>query len=357
MQTIKFQAFLVSVTAFFGLLAPIKGLNSSLDPNRFPEVPLIRPLTTKIWRFRSQILTQIRLFFQQRGYLEVNTPILNPTGAVEPFIDSFQIRRQVRPKSPEALPRDDGWLITSPEYNLKILAAELKTPVFEISHSFREGDQGGEHTEEFLMLEWYNLGARMDDLIVETHHLLHFLEKGSPAPTNGPEPRRQTIEQLFQEHVGCGLAFEDLAEAARKRGLGSHNDRYDELFFSLFLNEVEPKLKTDSPLFLTHYPMPLAALSQREGSVARRFEVYWKGRELANGYEELLDHDEHERRFAEYNAIRKAMGRVEMEVDPQFMEMLRNRSLPPCSGIALGIERLLMVLLDVNRISEVSPFA
>ncbi|MBL8018907.1 MAG: EF-P lysine aminoacylase GenX [Leptospirales bacterium] len=317
---------------------------------------MIRPLTTKIWRFRSQILTQIRLFFQQRGYLEVNTPILNPTGAVEPFIDSFQIRRQVSPKSPEALPRSDGWLITSPEYNLKILAAALKTSVFEISHSFREGDQGGEHTEEFLMLEWYNLGATMDDLITETHQLLQLLETGS-VPTPGTEPRRQTIEQLFREFLGCGLGGEDLAEAARKRGLGSHSDRYDELFFSLFLNEVEPKLRTESPLFLTHYPMPLAALSKAEGSVARRFEVYWKGRELANGYEELLDHDEHERRFAEYNAIRKAMGRVEMEIDPQFMETLRSRSLPPCSGIALGIERLLMVLLGVDRISEVSPFA
>ncbi|MCE9598834.1 MAG: hypothetical protein K8S54_12780 [Spirochaetia bacterium] len=332
---------------------------------------MVRPLTTKIWRFRSQILTEIRLFFKQRGYLEVNTPILNPTGAVEPFIDAFQIQRQVPRKSPEARPSAEGWLITSPEYNLKILAAELQTPVFEIAHCFREGDQGGEHTEEFLMLEWYNLGASMDDLIVETHLLLERLTLSSGLATESSQesaeatpsamiqthPRRQTIAALFREHLGCGIEFEDLARVARVKELGSATDRYDELFFSLFLNEIESKLQTDHPLFLTDYPLPLAALSRSDGNTAKRFEVYWKGRELANGYEELLDYSEHERRFAEWNAIRRATGRVEMKSDPQFMAMLKNGTLPPCSGIALGIERLLMSLLEVEQISEVSPFA
>jgi len=316
---------------------------------------LIRPLSHEVWHFRKQVLTSLRDFFDERGFLEVSTPGLNPTGAVEPFIDSFQVERHAPAKSQRQSP-GQGYLITSPEYNLKILAAELKTNVYEICHVFREGDRGPEHTEEFLMLEWYALGSNMEDLLAQTTELIQLVGARLDRSEIPVRFERHTIEELFRKYAGCGTDHGDLLDVAEKLGLGKREDRYDELFFSIFLNRVEPNLQSTLPFFITDYPAPLAALSRVNGKIARRFELYWGGLEIANGYEELLDYDEHVRRFQEFNEIRIGTGRKAIEADSQFMAVLREKSLQPCAGIALGIERLMMALLRTNQIDSISPF-
>ena len=320
---------------------------------------MIQTLSVEILRFRQSFLGQIRAFFDSRGYLEVQTPALNPTGAVEPFIDSFQVHATGDRKSPAGPSRGtEGYLITSPEYNLKTVLAASPLPIYEICHSFRAGDVGAEHTEEFLMLEWYRPGATESDLILETNSLLVHLSRSFPLPTGlrlPEKPRTLAVGDLFAQAGIGGLGRDVLERAAVDMKLGSKADRYDELFFSLFLNRIEPLLRIPEPVYLNGYPEELAALSNTERGLAKRFELYWNGLELANGYEELRNKEEHLRRFKEFNDIRRKTGRPEMKGDPQFLENIEK--MPECSGIALGVERLMMVFLQENNIANVSPFA
>jgi lysyl-tRNA synthetase class 2 len=188
---------------------------------------MIQTLSVEILRFRQAFLGQIRAFFDSRGYLEVQTPALNPTGAVEPFIDSFQVHATGDRKSPAGPSGGtEGYLITSPEYNLKTVLAASPLPIYEICHSFRAGDVGAEHTEEFLMLEWYRPGATESDLILETNSLLVHLAGSFPLPSGlriPATPRTISIGDLFARGGIGGLGRDVLeragqAERAASRG-------------------------------------------------------------------------------------------------------------------------------------------
>ncbi len=322
-------------------------------------------LPAEHYTLRAQFLRDVRAFFAGRDCLEVETPLLGPTPSVEPFLDSFEVRRPGLP-GPDRKPGTSGsgtragFLITSPEYNLKILLAHLDRDVFEIAHCFRAGEAGGHHTEEFLMLEWYRRGMDEFALMDECEALLDFLGTRPYARVRpGGPARRRSVRELLKTYADCpDVSRAALLKAARHIGAGGAEDpatwRYDELFFSVFLNAVEPHLGGQGPEFVYHYPPELAALSQIENDVARRFEIYWQGVELANGYFELTDATEQAARFTRENELRRELSKPPAEANVQFLEALGH--MPSASGIALGLERLLMVLLDESEIVRVSPF-
>ena len=322
---------------------------------------MIRVLDNATWEARAQFLDDVRAFFRERGVLEVETPLLNAHGTVEPFLDPFVVTRTARRKSPSGPSGPQGaYLITSPEYNMKILLSTLRRDIYQIAHCFREGDAGGHHTEEFLMLEWYRIGfdefALMEEVTALLERLAAHAYSGQPFQT----PRSCTVAELFRTHCDCGLLRSELEEALPRYSLLGHEERpenlrYDELFFTLFLNRIEHHLGKEAPDFVYDYPPELAALSVIESGRARRFEVYWQGQELANGYNELRDPVEQAARFAKENQLRESLAKPHMPADPQFLSALRS-GLPQCSGIALGLDRLFMVLRGKNTLEAVSPF-
>lgn len=319
---------------------------------------MIRSLSAEMHTLRGDFLRDVRQFFFDRNYLEIETPLLNPTGNIEAFMDPLQVVRSGIRKSPEDTGKNRrAFLITSPEYNMKIALAQTKRSVFQIAHCFREGETGRHHTEEFLMLEWYRPGFDEMDLMKECADLLRYLAVKPYSKKKPPDAEFPVheIKDLFQKFAGSSLDKQALENACRQIGLvkGEEKLRYDELFFLIFLNQIENRLGPN-PQFVLGYPEELASLSRVENGRGRRFELFWDEVELANGYYELKDVSEHIRRFERENGLRKLLGKEPMEADVQFLDSLPE--MPDASGVALGLDRLLMVLLDADSISEVSPF-
>jgi len=323
---------------------------------------VIKILPEKIIEIRSLFIFEIRRIFHKNNYIELETPLLNPGGNVEAFIDSFQILRTSNRKSPE----DDGknrgkYLITSPEYNLKTQLAHTGKNIFQIAHCFREGDVGSLHTEEFLMLEWYRQNCPLEDLMEECRTIFHSLSilPFSKIKFLPDDVQFYTVQDLFIKFTGCSLDYDNLLEySINKKYIHSfsvaNKPRYDEIFFVIFLNEIERYLGMDAPCFIYNYPDQLAALSRIENGFARRFEIYWKGIELANGYEELKGKEENLKRFRYENSLRTLQKKNKIPHEDQFLDSMD--LLPDACGIALGLDRLLMVLLNESDIRSITPF-
>lgn len=316
----------------------------------------MRLLPAPVLQLRSHFLSSVREFFHSRGFCEIESPLMERHGTAEPFLDNLELRD----------PRTGGpaYLLTSPESPLKICLSELRRPLFQIAHVWRAKDGSPLHTQEFLMLEWYVPGFDEQSLMVQVQELLHHL-CGSLAPhlpaatVLPPTIPVLSIADLMHERADCTFRRESLEAAALRLGLAPASelagDRYDELFFRVFLDAVEPHLQRAGPLFIHGYPAELAAYSQVVDGVGRRFELMWNGVELANGYLEVTDAAEQLRRVEHENSIRQEMGKAERPIDPAWIAALE-RGIPPCAGVALGLERLLMVLSGADRIEEVSPF-
>ncbi|MCB1173992.1 MAG: hypothetical protein KDK39_10515 [Leptospiraceae bacterium] len=315
----------------------------------------------------SALLRHLREWFWHQDILEVDTPLLSIQGDIETHLDCLTVNRRAPRKSVEIAPDRSapGYLVTSPEFALKQLVAQSRRSLFQLAHSFRDGDVGGWHTEEFLMLEWYlvesDLEALMDfcDRFFASLSVLPFVHhRFRPAV-------RRAIPELFREHLGIDLQAASLAAAAVERRLLTRQqaDRYayDDLFFLLFLNAIEPILSEigdGQPVYVYHYPPELAAFSQVRSGWARRFEIYWRGVELANGYEELRSRQEYEAAFARELHHRHRLGKPSGCVDQRWLAVLTDcDGLPFCSGIALGFERLLAILLQSDGLGAISPFA
>ncbi len=342
---------------------------------------MIRRLPSIILQLRSEYFRAVREYFFSQGLTETETPLLNPHGNFDPFIDPIRIMRSFPEKSPQAEDypesfRSSGYLITSPEYNLKTILPDSEKGVFQIAHSFREGDTGTHHSVEFLMLEWYRKGCDHIQLIQETFDLIKFikniLNKSFPFLNPDPlilRPETVTVPDLFSRYCPGygfenGIYRESLEKCIFKEkllgpGENAEQLRFDELFFSIFLNRIEPFLITEHPLAVKDYPRELRANARLtpEGNAAR-FEVYWKGIELCNGYFEETDPQEQIRIFQEDNRLRKLTGREEMTIQPSLTESLAElyNSGIPVSGNAMGLDRLLMILTGSTKLSEISPF-
>jgi lysyl-tRNA synthetase class 2 len=311
---------------------------------------------------RRALLTQAtRAFFTARGYTEVETPYAVPTPGEEVHLRAFATTRE-RPDGTT----DPLWLHTSPEFALKKLLVGGAGPIFQLARVWRNGEASDLHAPEFTMLEWYHPGATMDVLIAETTALLRAVLppivtcRGVTTDLGAVE--RLTLAQAFARHVGADLlATADDAPALAAAGSARLRDdeTWEDLFFRLLLERIEPRIGRAHPTFLTHWPAAQAALAQRDPAdprVAERFELFVCGIELANAFVELTDAAEQRARFAADRARRHALrsGKPDPDwpLDEDFLAALAH-GMPASAGIALGFDRLAMIAAGADRIDQV----
>jgi elongation factor P--(R)-beta-lysine ligase len=302
---------------------------------------------------RATILASIREFFNERGVWEVETPVLSHSTVTAPYVVGIPAIFQIYGSTKEQI----CYLQTSPEYAMKRLLAAGSGPIFQITKSFRQGEVGKLHNPEFTMLEWYRPGFDHHALMNEMDALLQKILGVAPA-------ERASYAELFQQHFGIDAHAADvqtLTNCARDNNIpltGTLPDR-DAWLDLLWTHGIEPKVGKSRPLFLYDFPQSQAALAKvRPGQppLASRFEVYFKGIELANGFHELQDANEQEKRFREDLFFRNINGLPAMPVDERFLAALTH-GLPDCAGVALGVDRLVMLALDCKKISDVLSFS
>lgn len=287
---------------------------------------------------RALVYRAIRQFFEERDFLEVETPLLLRAPPPEVNID--------------AIPAGNGWLRTSPELHMKRLLAAGDERIFQMGRCWRDGEQGRFHHPEFIMLEWYRANATYAEILADTKLLLEHVAhaiwgavdgcwQGKPISFAQDLWERRTVSQAFIEWAGW-----DPAAA------------YDADRFDLDLvTRVEPGLPTDHPVVLMDYPVPLGALARRKPGaehLAERWELYLGGVELANAYTELTDPVEQRARFEDWNQQRARRGAETYPMDESFIDALKD--MPPSGGIALGVDRLITLLADAEALDEVIDF-
>ena len=300
-----------------------------------------------VLRARARLRQQVRDFFAERGVLEVDTPVLGRYGVSEPAIDSIAA----------SAPGIEGVLQTSPEYFMKRLLAAGSGPIYQMGPVFRAGEAGRRHNPEFTMVEWYRPGFSIEALMQEVAALVQ-------SALGIATPVVRQYRELLCAHAGVDPWMDDDATIRARASdvSGLDPDRLDrgEALDVLVSHEVEPVFAGEEAVFVRGYPPDQAALSvvAREGGVevAQRFELYVRGVELCNGYRELTDAGEQRARFERDNQYRRRQGKPEMRPDPGLLAALE-AGLPPCSGVALGLDRLLMLQTGVASLDEVLPFS
>lgn len=300
---------------------------------------------------RAKVIEEIRRFFKDRGVLEVETPVLSQFSVTDVHLSAFRTEYL----SPFATKTKPLYLMTSPEYHMKRLLAAGSGAVFQLCKVFRNEEAGKRHNPEFTMLEWYRPHFDMYRLINEADDLLQQILDCGPTES-------YSYQFVFQTYVGLdplAATRAQLVEKARKHGFQCADDENrDTLLQFLFSEIVEPEIGKKCPTAVYHFPSSQAALAQistEDLRVAERFEIYYKGLELANGFHELSDAHEQMRRFEQDNIQREKAGLPSQQPDLRFLAALK-AGIPNCSGIALGVDRLLMIALGVECIEEVTAF-
>ncbi len=360
--------------ALGGRVEITNGQGSLLTPNQSPKKSILfaqRILDSRrrsAMRIRAQIELGIRQFFLHQDFLETRTPLLVPCPGMEPHIRPFSVISTIHSTEPKYLP-------TSPEFAMKQLLVGGLERIFQISSAFRDEPCSITHRPEFTILEWYRAYVGFETIMEDTESLLEYLAVqifGQPEvrfqnkriSLKAPWPRLKTRD-LFQSHAGIDLIQEDSVEKLKRHcerlGLGAQlNDptlTWDDLYFIIWLNFIEPKLPEDQAVFVTHYPASQAALAVIECDTdgypwAKRFEVYAGGLELGNAFEELTHPFEQETRFKKDMQIRANIYGEEFPASPidnQFLLALQE-GMPPSGGIAMGVDRLVMLFANENDI-------
>ena len=300
---------------------------------------------TELVKIRAQFLHEIRLFFAKKNVLEVDTALLRPFAVSDVHLKSIKA--------------EAGFLITSPEYEMKKLLAAGSGDIYQLSHCFRAEEEGRKHRREFMLLEWYRLGFSYLDLIYEVAELItSLLDKKI-------EYKLSEYSELFKHYLNIDIFqinLEELKNIAFSKIPEAKNWDldFDSLLDLLFSHFIEPNLGNNSLEFVVNYLPSQAALAKiildkNNNKVAARFEAYINGLELCNGFDELANFSEQEKRFIEDNQKRKKLGLEEIALDYEFLNSLKN--LPQCSGVALGVDRLLMLKLGFNDIGKVLSFS
>jgi lysyl-tRNA synthetase class 2 len=309
-------------------------------------------------RLRARLLARVRAYFAACGVLEVETPLLSVAASSDPALASFRTPYH----GPGLAAGQPLYLHTSPEFPMKRLLAAGSGPIYQLARVFRDGEAGGRHNPEFSLLEWYRPDWGLEALMDEVEGLVTGLREDAPPL---PATRRYRYRELFQEILAIDPLTASVAElrvCSRQAGIQAPDsmpqDDPDPWRDLLLTHAIEPRLGTGL-VFLYDYPASQAALAQlRPGdpAVAQRFELYWDGLELANGFHELGDAVEQRARFAADNRKRAALGLPAMPADERLLAALQ-QGLPDCSGVALGLDRLLMRLAGLERIDQVLAFA
>jgi lysyl-tRNA synthetase class 2 len=301
-------------------------------------------------RLRAQLLGTARAYFARTGALEVETPVLVRSAVTDVHLESLEVLRTDG--------RRAGFLHTSPEYAMKRLLCAGAPDIFQVARVFRDGERGRRHNPEFTMIEWYRLGIDHFALMHDVDGLLRALLE--PLRPVGP-----TVHVTYAEACEAALgvnpltATTDAIEASLERaGLdvppGLHGDRDGLLDLGMSLH-VTARFPTDCITFVRDFPASQAALARISGPVAARFEAFWGPLELANGFHELGDADEQAQRFAADAATRRGRGQPVRDVDESLLAALAT-GLPPCAGVALGFDRVVMIAADARSIDEVIAF-
>lgn len=295
---------------------------------------------------RANCLKQIRDFFNARGYLEVETPVMGQFGITDVYLSNIKVNFRGKPYC----------LQTSPEYHMKRLLAAGSGPIFQLARVFRDDELGRWHNPEFTLLEWYQLGINHHQLMDEMDELLQQV-------FNAGLMQRKTYQRVFQEICDIDpltATIEKLQQILLQFELSGilpmdERDR-DQYLFLLMSHVIEPALaKEETPVAVYNFPVSQAALAQVKDEVAERFEVYFRGVELANGFHELTDASLQQARFREDNFKRQAQGLEHCQEDIYLLGALHH-GLPACSGVALGIDRLLALIFEQPSISTTLAF-
>ncbi|HEX9104570.1 MAG TPA: EF-P lysine aminoacylase EpmA [Polyangia bacterium] len=305
-------------------------------------------------RERSILNRTIRAFFDAREFLEIEAPILVPSPGLELHLDAFAVEAR--------------YLITSPEYQMKRLLAGGLQRIYSLGKVFRRKEAGAQHNPEFTMLEWYRANAAWTEIADDTEALVWQCARSAGVVRAGrcalepPWPRLSVGEAC--ERWGRVRIFGDEDAATLRARITAAGWRvptdgdWSDLFFTFFLDAVEPHLGQDEPTLVYDWPRPLCALARAKPGderVVERFEVYAAGLELCNAFGELTDADEQRRRLERDLAERQRRGLAEYPVDEKFLSALA--TMPPSAGIALGVDRLAMLLVGASDIREVLAFA
>lgn len=302
---------------------------------------------------RAEILSEIRRFFSDRGVFEVETPSMAQSTVTDPQISSFKMNFI----DPFTAKSKDYYLVTSPEFHMKRLIAAGSGAIYQLCHGFRNDEMGRYHNSEFTLLEWYRPHYDMYLLINEVDDFLQQILECPAAET-------LSYQQAFLRHLNIdplSATHTELQEAANKldaKNIADEEEDRDTLLQLLFMLGVEPKIGKERPVFVYHFPATqasLATISLEDNRVADRFEVYFQGVELANGFHELTDSKEQRCRFEKDNQLRAARNLPEQPIDTNLLAAL-DHGLPACSGVALGVDRLVMLALKATSISEVMAF-
>ena len=297
-------------------------------------------------------MRRLRAFFHQRGFTEVETPVRWHETLVEAYVDPVPV--------PGVRGRQE-FLLASPELHMKWLLATRVPPgshLFQVTRAFRCGESGPRHNPEFTLVEWYQWGARMEEGMALLEALVRDL-------LQAPKATRTSYRQAFRQHAGLDpveAPLELLRDALRHCAVSDallHQTDRGGCLDALWALRVEPRLGVQMPEIVYHFPPHQAALARLEQGpppVARRFELYLDGVELANGYEEERDVSELRRRMVQANRIRRQRDAPVLPLPEEFFRTLDETGLPPCCGVALGWDRLVMVATGCETIGQVRPF-
>lgn len=324
-----------------------------------------RPLLLK----RACIVASVRTWFLGQGFVEVETPALQVSPGLEPHLRAFATTLEAPDGGTAGL-----YLHTSPEFAMKKLLAAGEPRIFQMARVFRNGERSATHHPEFTMLEWYRAGEGYERLMADCEALVHaaaeaagaerLIWRGLMADPRAPF-ERLSVSEAFRRHVGFDpLSFlpapgrfdvEGFAKAARGIGVTiAGDDDWDAIFFKIFLDRIEPRLGHPVPTLLTDYPIHMAALSRPRADaphLAERFELYVAGLELANAFGELTDPAEQRRRFEADMELKQRLYGLRYPIDEDFLSALAD--MPEASGIALGLDRLIMLATGAETIDDV----
>ncbi|MAD53086.1 EF-P lysine aminoacylase EpmA [Idiomarina sp.] len=307
--------------------------------------------TLNVLKRRAELLRQLRSFFFERDVLEVDTPLLCQHGVTDRHIENLSTRDSQN---------NLRYLQTSPEYAMKRLLAQYRHSIYQLSHVVRDDPVGRHHNPEFMMLEWYRVGLDDDQLIAEIDELLTSVADAPPLV-------KLTYQDAFLQHMRCDPLTSDgiqaihqrLKEDERTQQWMADEDDENTILQVAFNFYIEPRLSYSQPTAITHFPASQAALAQidsKDPRVARRFEIYWQGVELANGYFELTNAAEQSLRF-ELDIKAREIARLPYRRADNLLLAALEHGIPQCAGVAMGVDRLLMIVVNADAIDQVLPFS
>ena len=322
----------------------------------------------ELLRRRASILKQVRAFFDTKNYLETDTPLLAPSLIPESCLEVFQTSRLLPGQNLET--NKPYWLIPSPEVWMKRLISEHRTSLYQICKCFRNGESTGyQHSPEFTMLEYYTMDASYIDSLKITEDLFSFLLNGEENYL-APPFKRITVEEAFKRWAGFNLyeaakTQTAMEKEARRLGIDPQEGAsIHQLYDLIFIHSVEPELKNEGPVALIDYPafVPCLAKKSPDGKTVERWELYAKGIELANCFSEETDAQEVRNFFESEKAAKEIDALVRHKVDDDYWKIFGGpenslkKKFPECSGVAMGLDRLIMVLCERSTIDGILPF-